>query len=94
MSEISITPKKQLVNFDLSINLGHVLTIATLLGTMGVAYATYSVTVHSHDLRLRFVESQVQSLVNTNKELTTTMYTLRQDVAIIRDRIENRLPPR
>ena len=88
MNEISIPPKKQSVSFDLSINLGHVITIATLLGTMGVAYSTYSVTVHSHDMRLRYVENQVQSVVSTNTELTKSMYSLRQDVAIIRDRVE------
>ena len=84
-------PRKQGVTFNLSINLGHLLTIGTMLVTMGVAYSTYAVTVHSHDMRLRFLEAQVQSLVHVNAELTTNIYNLRQDVAVIRDRVE-RMP--
>ena len=95
MTDLTVVeePRKRGITFNLSINLGHLLTIGTLLITMGAAYSTYAVTVHSHDMRLRFLEAQVQSLVHVNNELTANMYTLRQDVAVIRDRVE-RMPYR
>lgn len=92
MNDPGFTTGRKGISFDLSINLGHVLTIATLLCTLAVAYATYLVTVNSLDMRLRYVETHIQNIASVNYELTTAMHTLRQDVAIIRDRIERDRP--
>ena len=82
---------KHPLRFDRTLNLGHVLTIFTLLGTMGIAYATYSVTVAGHDLRLRFLEAQVSTLTNLNVELKAALASIKQDVAVIRDRLERQV---
>jgi hypothetical protein len=82
--------------FDSTINLGHVLTIVTLLGTLAIAYSTYKVTISSLDSRLAYLETyRVTNLEANDKtrasqlvDMSNALYSIKSDVAIIRDRIE------
>jgi len=82
--------------FDATINLGHVLTIAALLGTLAIAYATYKVTISALESRLAYLETyrinnmeaQIKLQQGYNTEMSNAIYIIKQDVAVIRDRLE------
>lgn len=76
------------IKFDGTVNLGHLLTIATLISMMVAAYATYKVTINSHDTRLGMLEAQMKSQEGYNLSTSTALYSIKQDVAIIKDRLE------
>src|SRR5262245_8130312 len=74
--------------FDWTVNLGHVLTIAAILITLGTAYTTYQVTISDHDNRIRSLEKQGLTLDARTGEVYSVMYTIKQDLAIIKYRLE------
>lgn len=76
------------IKFDGTVNLGHILTIGTLVSMMAVAYATYKVSMNDHDSRLTFLENQMKSQDAYNVSTSSTLYSIKQDVAIIKDRLE------
>jgi hypothetical protein len=77
-----------LPKFDWTINLGHVLTIAAVLGTMATAYTTYQVTISDHDARIRSLEKTSQSQDARMSEQSQVLYSIKQDLAIIKYRLE------
>lgn len=83
------------IAFDRTVSLGHILTIMSIIGATIGGYVTYRLTIAEHDVRLRTLEAQMLHQINSNSELNVMMYNIRQDVAIIRDRIErgSKLPP-
>lgn len=81
-------PGMQRPRFDWTVNLGHVLTIAALLGTLGTMYTTYQVTVSDHDSRLRTLEKQILFLDTRANDSTNVLYSIKQDLAIIKYRME------
>lgn len=76
------------VSFDRTISLGHVLTIMSIVGATIGGYVTYRLTIAEHDVRLRNLEQQMQHQMDVYGSLNTMMYNIRQDVAVIRDRLE------
>lgn len=74
--------------FDWTVNLGHILTIGALLLAMGTAYTTYQVTMSDHDNRLRSLEKHGLSLDNRTNEIYNVLYSIRQDLAVVKYRIE------
>lgn len=65
------------LQFDKTINLGHVLTIITLIAAFTGAYTAYQVTITNHEDRITRLENQ-----------TNNIWSIKQDVAVIKDRIE------
>jgi len=76
--------------FDWTINLGHVATIVTLLLALATAYSTYQVTINDHDSRLRTLEKQGNHMDSRINEMYGLLYTIKQDMAIIKYRIEEK----
>lgn len=74
--------------FDWSINLGHVLTIAAILGSLAAAYTTYQVTISDHDSRIRSLEKQGLLLDSRTNEIYNVLYSIKQDLAIVKYRME------
>ena len=81
-------PVRALPKFDWTINLGHVLTIAAVLAALGTAYTTYQVTINDHDGRLRALERQDSAQMGRANEVTSALYSIKQDLAIIKYRLD------
>jgi hypothetical protein len=75
---------KSNIRYDSTINLGHVLTMITIAGTVALAYATYRVEVSELATRVTILEG----LAKTQEATTIAVHTIRSDIAIIRDRVE------
>lgn len=80
--------RQQHVSFDKRISLGNVLTVGAFLLAIVGNYVTYRVTISEHENRIAALELQLARQSTTNNELSTMMYNIRQDVAVIRDRLE------
>lgn len=76
------------LRFDNTINLGHILTIGAILMGMALAYTTYALTVSDHDSRLRYLETVMKTQQVYNVDTNSALWTIKQDVAVIRDRLE------
>lgn len=74
--------------FNWEINLGHVLTIATLLIGLAVAYSTYQVTTNDHESRIRYLEVRSNNLDGRFSEIGNTINLMSRDLAIIKYRLE------
>lgn len=74
--------------FDWTINLGHVLTIAALLLSLGSAYTAYKITISDHDSRIRALEKSNMVLDSRTNEIYNVLYGIKQDVAIVKYRLE------
>lgn len=83
------------VSFDRTISLGHVLTIMSIVFATIGGYVTYRLTIAEHEARLQNLEQQMAHQVLSDSDLRVMMYNIRQDVAVIRDRVErsSKLPP-
>ena len=86
--EDELGPKKgKGLQFDATISLGHVLTIATMVCALVVAYATYRESFRDHENRITMLERQYVVFTDQMK----TIGSIREDVAVIKDRTE-RIP--
>jgi hypothetical protein len=77
-------PVKGSIRYDSTINLGHVLTMLTIAGTVALAYATYRVEVSELSTRVTILEG----LSKTYEATTMAVHAIRADIAIMRDRLE------
>ena len=76
------------LRFDKTINLGHILMIGTMVGAIVTAYATYRVTVNEYNHRLNYLEAHTKSQEVINNNLSSSLYNITRDVAVIKDRLE------
>lgn len=84
------------MRFDGTINLGHVLTILAIIGSVFVAYMNILRTVDSHELRITAVEKQVSSSTLFQRQVLATLTTIREDIATLKERSRDtqpRFPP-
>jgi hypothetical protein len=74
--------------FDMTINLGHVITVAIGLLALGTAYTTYQVTINDHDSRLRSLEKN--GVANESKvyDMYNVLYSIKNDISIIKFRLD------
>lgn len=77
------------LQFDRTISLGHILTTVTIIGGLIVAYASYRESHRDHESRLLILERQYNNIVDQMK----TMWEIKENVAVIKDRIERVNPP-
>lgn len=54
-----------MMKWDGTINLGHVLTIISILGTGAVAYTSVMSRIANHDIRIETLETRDQQRTNT-----------------------------
>lgn len=84
------------MRFDPIVNLGHVLTIAALLGSVFIAYMNIVRTVDSHELRIEAVEKQVSNSTAFQRQVLDTLTNIREDIATLKERSRDtqpRFPP-
>lgn len=85
MPEMEPGPEKAVgLRFDKTVSLGHVLTAASMLTGIAVAYTTYMVTITDHERRIELLEKQLSVTI----QQMNTMWSIKQDVAVIKDRLE------
>ena len=88
------TRQENFMRFDKTINLGHVMTIITLMAGMATAYTTYRVSMAEHETRIDRLEKISTSQISVGAEMTTNLFAMKQDLAIIKYRIERELDKR
>lgn len=80
--------EKQSLHFDRTISVGHIITVLTLISAFVGAYAAYKVTITDHESRLIRLETMVLQQINSNEAQNNSLWSIKQDVAVIKDRIE------
>lgn len=75
---------------DTTVNLGHVLTIVTILLTAVGAYNGMILRLSAAELKIQTLEAQQTQLYLVVKDIAV----LQRDVAVIKDRIERGAPVR
>lgn len=85
MTILEETPR---VRFDWTISFGHILTVASVGLALATAYTAYQVTINDHDSRIRALEKTSLTLDARTNEIASVMYSIRQDLAIIKYRME------
>src|SRR5262245_41288823 len=61
------------LQFDRTVSLGHVLTMATMAVGMMFGYSAYKETVVNHEMRLKYLETQIQAQVQSHNDLSARM---------------------
>lgn len=80
--------KEGSLHFDRTVSLGHVLTIVALMSSLVGAYVAYKVTISNHEDRISRLETLMLQQLNTNQDQVNSLWSIKQDVAVIKDRIE------
>jgi hypothetical protein len=73
-------------HFDFSLNLGHVLTILSIVGSVFVAYSTLVREVDNHELRIKTIEKQIDTTSTFQSQVLSTLGTIREDIATLKER--------
>jgi hypothetical protein len=73
-------------HFDFSLNLGHVLTILSNVGSVSVAYSTLVREVDNHELRIKTIEKQIDTTSTFQSQVLSTLGTIREDIATLKER--------
>lgn len=72
--------------FDMTLNLGHVLTVLSIIGSVFVAYMNIVRTVDNHELRIEAVEKQLDTTTAFQSQVLSTLSTIREDIATLKER--------
>ena len=80
--------EKPQMQFDAKISLGNVLTLLTLVGGFIASYYAMKASIANHEWRLLALEDRVRVQWNTSANISNDINSIKQDVAIIRDRME------
>jgi 5-bromo-4-chloroindolyl phosphate hydrolysis protein len=81
-------PESQGMRFDLTINLGHIIILGTLFTSIVSTWVTYKVSITNNELRLARLEEFVKAQGASNQEIATDISSIKQDIAIIRYRVD------
>lgn len=76
------------MTFDWTINVGHLITLAGTGFAMISAYYVLKSDVRALDARLSVTEIAVRDQITMNAKIAAEVGAVRQDVAVIRDRLE------
>ena len=76
----------QKVKFDPTLNLGHLLTTASLIGTVVFAYSDLKSTDEQHATRIVAVERQIDMSAGAQRQILETLATIREDIATLKER--------
>jgi hypothetical protein len=72
--------------FDFSLNLGHILTILSIVGSVFVAYMTVVREVDNHELRITTIEKQVDTSTSFQRQVLDKLSNIREDIATLKER--------
>lgn len=86
MSEDNTSSKG--LRFDLSINLGQVLTAVSMILSVMTAYFAIRSDLRDHESRIAGVEQSVLNQEQFNSKAIDTLGSIKTDIAVIRDRLE------
>jgi len=75
--------------FDFSLNLGHILTILSIVGSVFVAYMTVVREVDNHELRITTIEKQVDTSTSFQRQVLDKLSNIREDIATLKERSRN-----
>ena len=75
------------VKFDGTINLGHVLTVVTLLGGGFAVYSSMNAKLENHETRLNSLERLEIQRMETNRRIFDQLQSIAVDVATIKGRL-------
>lgn len=78
--------------FDPTINLGHILTIMALLGSVFIAYVNIVRSVDNHELRIAAMEKKSDRDLIIQQQILDALSTIREDIATLK--AQSRLPHR
>ncbi|PSJ55748.1 hypothetical protein [Pseudaminobacter soli (ex Li et al. 2025)] len=79
------------MKFDPTINLGHVLTILALVGSVFVAYSRLVITIENHEMRISVVEKGADRDAQVQQQILNTLTTIREDIATLKAQQNARL---
>jgi hypothetical protein len=74
------------MRFDPIINLGHVLTIAALIGSVSIAYTNIVRSIDNHELRIEEIEKSSDRDAMVQQQILNTLTTIREDIATLKAR--------
>lgn len=76
------------LTFNRSVSLGNLLVILTMIGGAISLYIAHKEVIVSHELRIKYLELHTQNQLNTISTMTTTVFSIQRDIAVIKDRLE------
>ena len=85
---MTLTPK-----YDPSINLGHILTILALTGSVFLAYTGVQVRLEEHEGRITTIERDIGRDAAVQQQILQTLTTIREDIAALKADSRNRRQP-
>jgi hypothetical protein len=80
------------VKFDGTINLGHVLTVITLLGGGAAIYTTINSAITQHEFRLDALERADAVRIETSRRIIDRLNDIATDLATIKGRLDPAKP--
>jgi hypothetical protein len=76
------------MRFDLTINLGHVVVLGTLIASVITTWSSYYTSITNSEIRITRLEKAIETHVANSQDLSENISSLKQDIAILRYRIE------
>lgn len=72
------------VKFDGTISLGHILTIAALVGSVFLAYTNVLRAMDNHEVRIEALERSNDRDTILQQQILNTLTTIREDIATLK----------
>lgn len=79
------------MKFDPTINLGHIMTIFALVGSIFLAYSRLVITIENHEMRIAVVEKGADRDAVLQQQILNTLTTIREDIATLKAQQNARL---
>ena len=83
-----MSEEKQGIKFDLSLNLGHVIMVSGMIGTMISMWVSFNSQVTAQELRISSMERLAVEQQVLNKAMLEILTELRIKTAITKDQID------
>lgn len=74
------------MKFDPTINLGHVMQLAVIIGSIVWAYFGIVRDVDRHETRILAIEKQTEGSALFQKQVLDTLTNIREDIATLKER--------
>ena len=75
------------VNFDNTVNLGHLLIVGTVLASAISTYIALRITINEHDFRISRAENESKIQNTQLQNIQNSIWNIQSDVAVIKDRM-------
>lgn len=74
------------IKYDPTINLGHILTIGALVGSVFLAYTNLARSLENHEVRIETIEKDETQDDFVQRQILETLTTIREDLAALKAR--------